>query len=74
MPRALDSLVEPRRMNYEIHGNSLPHLHLHLYPRFAGDPFEGRPIAMDDPGYTRTAEELRRIGELPSPRSRGSRH
>ena len=45
--RALSSLLEPRKMNYEIHGNSIPHLHLHLYPRFAGDPFEGRPIAMD---------------------------
>ena len=41
-------------MNYEIHGNSIPHLHLHLYPRFPGDPFEGRPIAMDAPAFTRT--------------------
>lgn len=59
--RGLGTLFQPRKMNYEIHGNSIPHLHLHLYPRFAGDPFEGRPIAMDDPGFTRTADDLRRM-------------
>jgi diadenosine tetraphosphate (Ap4A) HIT family hydrolase len=32
------------KMNYEIHGNTIPHLHLHLYPRFRGDPFENGPI------------------------------
>ena len=59
--RALSSLLEPRKMNYEIHGNSIPHLHLHLYPRFPGDPFEGRPIDMDAPSFTRTKDELRRM-------------
>jgi diadenosine tetraphosphate (Ap4A) HIT family hydrolase len=59
--RALDSLLEPRNMNYEIHGNSIPHLHLHLYPRFSGDPFEGRPIALDAAAFTRTDDDLRRM-------------
>ncbi len=59
--RALNSLLEPRKMNYEIHGNSIPHLHLHLYPRFPGDPFEGRPIATDAPAFTRTEADLRRM-------------
>jgi diadenosine tetraphosphate (Ap4A) HIT family hydrolase len=31
-------------MNYEIHGNSIPHLHMHFFPRYRGDHFEGRPI------------------------------
>src|SRR4051812_5902139 len=61
--RALSSLFEPRKMNYEIHGNSMPHLHLHLYPRFTGDPFEGRPIAMDNPAFSRTADDLRRMAD-----------
>ena len=61
--RALSSLLEPVKMNYEIHGNSIPHLHLHLYPRFPGDPFEGRPIAMDAPAFTRTAEDLQRMAD-----------
>lgn len=32
------------KMNYEIHGNSLPHLHMHFFPRYRGDQFEGQPI------------------------------
>lgn len=32
------------KLNYEIHGNTLPHLHMHLFPRHPGDPFDGRPI------------------------------
>ena len=32
------------KLNYEIHGNSLPHLHMHFFPRYPGDQFEGQPI------------------------------
>jgi diadenosine tetraphosphate (Ap4A) HIT family hydrolase len=60
--KVLAALYEPRKLNYEIHGNTLPHLHLHLYPRFAGDPFEGGPIDPSRTAFTRTPEELRRIG------------
>jgi len=42
--RALNSLFSPRKMNYEIHGNTIPHLHMHLYPRYAGDPYGTGPI------------------------------
>ena len=31
-------------MNDEIHGNTVPHLHMHVFPRYPGDPFEGAPI------------------------------
>lgn len=31
--RAVADLLEPSKMNYEIHGNTIPHLHMHLYPR-----------------------------------------
>jgi diadenosine tetraphosphate (Ap4A) HIT family hydrolase len=37
-------LVRPVKVNYEIHGNSIPHLHAHVYPRFRGDRFVGGPI------------------------------
>jgi diadenosine tetraphosphate (Ap4A) HIT family hydrolase len=42
------------KLNYEVHGNSIPHLHMHFYPRYPGDPFEGRPIhpyAVRGPAY-----------------------
>src|SRR6478672_8971490 len=61
--RALSLLLEAGKMNYEIHGNSIPHLHLHLYPRFPGDPFERRPIAMDAPAFTRSEDDLRRMAD-----------
>ena len=33
------------KINYEIHGNTVPHLHLHLFPRCVEDPFAG--VAID---------------------------
>ena len=45
--RALARLFNPRKMNYEIHGNTIPHLHMDLYPRYAGDPYEGLPIGQE---------------------------
>jgi diadenosine tetraphosphate (Ap4A) HIT family hydrolase len=41
---AVASVVRPVKVNYEIHGNTIPHLHLHIFPRFRGDPFERSPI------------------------------
>ena len=32
------------KLNYEIHGNTVPHLHVHVFPRYPGDRFEGQPI------------------------------
>ena len=50
------------KVNYEIHGNTIPHLHTHVFPRFPGDPFEGRPI---DPHaaepFVRSSDDLRRL-------------
>ena len=41
---AMSAGLRPDKLNYEIHGNTLPHLHLHLFPRWQGDAFAGRPI------------------------------
>lgn len=42
--KALAAATGAVKMNYEIHGNSLPHLHMHFFPRYRGDRFEGQPI------------------------------
>ena len=42
--RAVAEVTGAIKLNYEIHGNVVPHLHLHYFPRYVGDPFEGRPI------------------------------
>jgi diadenosine tetraphosphate (Ap4A) HIT family hydrolase len=41
---ALTTVTGAVKLNYEIHGNTLPHLHMHFFPRYRGDQFEGRPI------------------------------
>ena len=41
---AVASITGAVKMNYEVHGNTLPHLHMHFFPRYRGDPFEGGPI------------------------------
>jgi diadenosine tetraphosphate (Ap4A) HIT family hydrolase len=58
---ALTELIRPLKMNYEIHGNTIPHLHLHLYPRFAGDPFEGRPIDGRSAAFERSLDDIERL-------------
>ena len=42
--KAIQDITGAVKMNYEIHGNTLPHLHVHLLPRYKGDPFEEGPI------------------------------
>jgi diadenosine tetraphosphate (Ap4A) HIT family hydrolase len=42
--RVVQQITGAVKMNFEIHGNTIPHLHLHVFPRYRGDPFEGRPI------------------------------
>jgi diadenosine tetraphosphate (Ap4A) HIT family hydrolase len=55
---AVNELVQPSKMNYEIHGNTVPHLHLHLFPRFPGDPFEGRPIDGRNMSFDRAPADI----------------
>ena len=55
--RALGEASGAVKINYQIHGNTIPHLHLHLFPRYRGDPFEGGPI---DPRVRGTEEGRRK--------------
>ena len=41
---ALAKTLKPDKMNYELLGNGMPHLHWHLIPRYKTDPMWGRPI------------------------------
>lgn len=59
--QAIADRLRPIKMNYEIHGNTIPHLHLHLFPRTQGDPYVGGPIDPRVASFRRTSEELDRI-------------
>jgi len=41
---ALKKVSGAVKINYEIHGNTVPHLHVHLFPRYVDDKFPGGPI------------------------------
>ena len=42
--RRIERHFEPVKMNYEVLGNGLPHLHTHVMPRYPLDPHPGWPF------------------------------
>ena len=58
---ALTELLGTPKMNYEIHGNTIPHLHIHLFPRMKGDPYVGGPIDPRLAAFTRSQQDLERL-------------
>src|SRR5438093_176337 len=55
--KCVADLFSPVKMNYELHGNTVPHLHVHIYPRYRDDPYVGGPI---DPRRAREKDRRRR--------------
>jgi len=41
---ALSACFQPDKLNYELLGNMVPHIHWHLVPRFSSEPLWPRPI------------------------------
>jgi len=50
--KALFTIFKPDKINYELLGNMVPHIHWHIVPRFASEPLWPRPI------WAETHEEL----------------
>ena len=42
--RTLEDVLRPVKTNYNVLGNSVPHLHTHIVPRYADDPRPGWPF------------------------------
>jgi len=64
--RRLERRLQPVKLNYDILGNSLPHLHTHVIPRYADDPRPGWPFPfpeeagqIDEAEFRRDLEALR---------------
>ena len=72
--KALKAVTNAVKINYELHGNSGPHMHMHLFPRYMDDQFPGQAIdfnRIDPPVYkpgefdafiNAMREELTRLG------------
>jgi diadenosine tetraphosphate (Ap4A) HIT family hydrolase len=45
--RAIQALFSPVKLNYMTLGNTVPHLHTHVVPRYLDDPAPGGPIAWE---------------------------
>jgi len=41
---AIEVCFKPHKLNYELLGNQVPHLHWHLFPRQANDPEALKPV------------------------------
>jgi diadenosine tetraphosphate (Ap4A) HIT family hydrolase len=59
--RVLAELTGAIKMNYGIHGNVIPHLHLHLWPRFVEDPYDTGGIPGGVASYTRSDDDIRHM-------------
>jgi diadenosine tetraphosphate (Ap4A) HIT family hydrolase len=61
--QAVEQLLRPAKMNYEVLGNNVPHLHGHVIPRPALDPAPRGPLPftyLDD--GRRPAAEVHELG------------
>ena len=64
---ALFTTFRPAKINYELLGNMVPHMHWHLVPRFTTEPLWPRPIwaephdevLLPPEGYRRSIERIR---------------
>ena len=55
--RALEAVFQPVKLNYDTLGNSLPHLHTHVVPRYAEDPRPGWPFPFPEGDVGQLPEE-----------------
>lgn len=57
--RAVHARLAPIKVNYELLGNAVPHLHCHVVPRYADDGAPARPLPLfDQPPVELPEDEL----------------
>lgn len=61
---AVCNVFKPAKLNYEMLGNLVPHMHWHFFPRTADEPDRLSPVwgryatAKDDPQYKLPVDEI----------------
>jgi diadenosine tetraphosphate (Ap4A) HIT family hydrolase len=66
--RVLERVVRPCHINYLLLGNLVPHLHVHVIPRYLDDPAPGQPLpwAPSPVAEEVLAEQFRLLSEAAS--------
>jgi diadenosine tetraphosphate (Ap4A) HIT family hydrolase len=67
LAHAIEVCFRPRKLNYELLGNQVPHLHWHLFPRRHDDPEALQPVWLALDRAERDTAERQRLetGSLP---------
>lgn len=61
LARAIEESFHPLKVNYELLGNQVPHLHWHVFPRYQEDPERLKPVWLALDRAERDAAEGRRL-------------
>jgi diadenosine tetraphosphate (Ap4A) HIT family hydrolase len=69
LAEAVEGCFRPHKLNYELLGNQVPHLHWHLFPRSAADPDRLRPVwfALDRADADPAEKARLEAGPVPRP-------
>ncbi|MBN9517615.1 HIT family protein [bacterium] len=69
LAEAIEHAFRPHKLNYELLGNQVPHLHWHLFPRSAADPDRLRPVwfALDRADADPAEKARLEAGPVPRP-------
>jgi diadenosine tetraphosphate (Ap4A) HIT family hydrolase len=65
LAKAIEDCFRPHKLNYELLGNQVPHLHWHLFPRYRDDPDALRPVWLALDRTERDEAERRRLATGP---------
>ncbi len=68
LARAIEGAFRPHKLNYELLGNQVPHLHWHLLPRSQDDPDVLNPVWLALERARHDADLLRRLEQGPQER------
>jgi diadenosine tetraphosphate (Ap4A) HIT family hydrolase len=61
LAKAIEQAFRPHKLNYELLGNQVPHLHWHLFPRAKDDPAILSPVWLAIDSSERDADTRRRL-------------
>ncbi len=62
--RAIETVFGSIKLNFQMLGNLVPHLHTHITPRYYGDPAPGRPLDPSHQVHLLGADHARERAEL----------